>query len=124
MGRQDEAVETLGKAMALFQGAHAETAGPNYAAALAGMAEAYYRMGKFAEAVAAYESALEHIQAAVGENADYAVTLRNCAVASDALGAPEQAEKMMARAHEILTALGMATHVPEEQAGSRDLPKQ
>ncbi len=124
MGRQDEAVETLEKAMAIFRGAHAETAGPHYAAALAGMGEVWYRTGRYDEAVTAYESALEHIRAAVGENADYAFTLRNCAVACEALGASHRAETMMVRAHEILTALGMSTDVPEDQSASEYLPAQ
>lgn len=122
LGRLDEAMEHLEQAMALFREADAKTDGPHYGAALAGMGEACYRMGKYDEAMTAYQSALEHIRAAVGENADYAFTLRNCAVACEAVGASEQAEMMMARAHEILRALGMRTDVPEDQADDEAAP--
>lgn len=124
VGRRAEAVETLEKAMAIFRSARAETAGPHYAAALAGMAEAYYRMGQYQEAVKAYESALDHLEAAVGENADYALTLRNLAVAYEALGASAKAEELMVGAHELLTALGMSADLPEDRSEEKDGPVQ
>ena len=121
--RQDEAVAILEKAMAVFQNTHTESTGPQYAAALAGMAEAYYRVGRLQDAVRAYESALTHLKAAVGENADYAFTLRNLAVVYEALGASEKANELMNRAHQLLDALGMDTN-PESIRRPEEPPVQ
>ncbi|MCL1939496.1 MAG: tetratricopeptide repeat protein [Desulfovibrionaceae bacterium] len=123
INRQDEAVAILEKAMAVFQNTRTEATGPQYAAALAGMAEAYYRIGRIQDAVRAYESALAHLKTAVGENADYAFTLRNLAVAYEALGAAEKANELMHRAHQLLSALGMDT-APESVLPSEDSPLQ
>ena len=118
MGRDSEATQKLEQTLEMFKQAQAETSGPHYGAALAGMAEAFYRMKRYSEAVDIYQSALSYIKAAVGENADYALTLRNCAVACEALGETEKAEKLMLKANEILTALGMDPALPG------DHPKQ
>ena len=109
LNRRDEASATLEKAMAVFRRADGAGEGqklaPQYAAALAGMGEAYFRMDKFDKAVVAYESALEHIEAAFGENRDYAITCRNCADACEAAGDPEKARQFIAKADHIFARL-------------------
>ena len=110
--RDDEARAALEKALNLFRRAGGSEAGgrlpPHYAAALAGMGEAHMRMREYAEAAEAYESALEHIRAVFGENRDYAVTCRNCALACEAAGNPEKAESLRKKADAALAALGLA----------------
>ena len=118
--KRNEAVETLEKAMAIFRSTRTETAGPSYAAALAGMAEAYYLMGKYQDAAKAYESALAYLKAAVGENADYAFTLRNLAVVYEALGSAKEAEELMAGAQALLSTLGMSPDLPEDRCEEAD----
>ncbi|MDR2574312.1 MAG: tetratricopeptide repeat protein [Desulfovibrio sp.] len=109
LNRRDEASATLEKAMAVFRraggGEEGQKLAPQYAAALAGMGEAYFRMDKFDKAARAYESALEHIEAAFGENRDYAITCRNCADACEAAGYLEKARQFTAKADHIFARL-------------------
>jgi tetratricopeptide (TPR) repeat protein len=115
--RDAEAMAALEKALALFRGQGEGKAGqrlpPHYAAALAGTGEVHMRGKEYAKAVQAYESALEHIRAAFGENRDYAVTCRNCALAYEAAGEPGRAEELRRKADDAFAALGLA---PEEDA--------
>jgi tetratricopeptide (TPR) repeat protein len=118
--RDAEAMAALEKALTLFrrqgEGEAGRRLSPHYAAALAGMGEVHMRMKEYARAVGTYESALEHIKAAFGENRDYAVTCRNCALACEAVGEPEKADSLRKKADEVFAALGL---VPEEGAGPR-----
>ena len=127
LGRDEEATEKLETALAAFKGMRTAMSGPQYGAALAGMAEAFYRMSRHTEAANIYEAALQHIKSAVGENADYAFTLRNCAVVYEALGEHKKAEELMLKAHELLTVLGMETDIPAEPEpgeGEEEAPMQ
>ena len=116
--RDAEALAALEKALTLFRRQGEGTAGqrlsPHYAAALAGMGEVHMRGKDYAEAAHAYEAALEHIRAAFGENRDYAVTCRNCALACEAAGKPEKAARLKQKAEGVWAALGLP---PEDFAG-------
>jgi tetratricopeptide (TPR) repeat protein len=71
------------------------------------MGELHMRGKAYAKAAEAYESALEHIRAAFGENKDYAVTCRNCALACEAAGKSEKAEKLRKKAEGVFAVLGL-----------------
>lgn len=76
--RFEQAKTLLDKAIALFE----EGDGPtdeHYSGALAGVAEAWYRMGDYAKALTYYEKALSEVQSHYGENMSYAVLCENCA---------------------------------------------
>lgn len=112
MNHETEAISELERAMELFKpgnGASCNGAkpGPHYAAALAGAAEAYFRMQKYAEAVKIYEDALAHIDAVFGKNRDYAITCENCALAHAMLGHEEKSAEYTARAESIIKELGL-----------------
>jgi tetratricopeptide (TPR) repeat protein len=111
LDRRDEAAATLEEALAAFRraggGGERQKFSPQYAAALAGMGEASYRMGRFAEAAETYEAALEHIRASFGENRDYAIICRNCADACEAAGNRERAGVLAGKSREILSRLGI-----------------
>lgn len=105
--RETEAMASLRAALDIFE---QEDAGkrrvPHYAAALAGLAGAYYKMEQYAEAVQVYERALSHLKDCFGENRDFAITRRNCALALDAVGQPEQADEYRKSADAILARIG------------------
>lgn len=96
MGREAEALETLRKALGIFQSAAPNgrvdpKAAPHYASTLAGLATACYRMKDYARAAELFEEALGRIKEAYGENDDYLLTCRNCAAAYAAAGNPAKA---------------------------------
>ena len=118
--RDAEAMAALEKALTLFrrqgEGEAGRRLSPHYAAALAGMGEVHMRMQEYAKAVEAYEAALEHIKATFGENRDFTVTCRNCALAYEAAGEPKKADGLRKKADEVSAALGLA---PEDGVGPR-----
>ncbi|PFG21286.1 tetratricopeptide repeat protein [Serinibacter salmoneus] len=84
LGRAEEAAAHAEASMAIYRGAHERN--PHYASALAGHAEACFRMGRPAEAVDAYRRALDIIEECYGRASDaYAVTAENLAEAERAL---------------------------------------
>ncbi|MDR0466992.1 MAG: tetratricopeptide repeat protein [Deltaproteobacteria bacterium] len=109
--RDAEARTALEKALTLFRRQAADKSAqrlpPHYAAALAGMGEVHMRGKEYAKAEQAYESALEHIKAAFGENRDYAVTCLNHALACEAAGNSEKAKGLRNKADEVLAAIGL-----------------
>ena len=110
MNLEDEALAELESAFELFTPdgpGGAAKPGPHYAAALAGVGEAYYRMGRYDEAAQVYEDALAHIESVFGKNKDYAVTCRNCAMAYEDMGKSDMAEKRRALADSIYKELGL-----------------
>ena len=110
LNRNEDAMETLQKAFHIFD-THKMGDGsrhdPHYASALAGLASAYYKMGNMTEAVSVYEKALAHLREFYGENSDYAITSKNCALAYEALGETEKAAAYRKRADTILARLGL-----------------
>lgn len=91
LGLPDQAAAHAEASMEIFRrGGHQDDA--HFAAALAGHAEASFRMGRLADAVDAYERALAIVARAYGEGSDaHAVTAANLAAAREALAAGEEA---------------------------------
>lgn len=113
MERGEEALASLEKATALFRRAARERGdaaalAPQYAAAMAGMGEVHFRLKEFGKAVLCYETAIEHIRAAFGENQDFVTTCRNCAEALAANGDMDKAAEMRARADKARAVLQKA----------------
>ena len=119
LDRRDEASTTLEKATTIFrQGGGAKgnrKFAPQYAAALAGMGEAWFRMGNFADSAEAYESALAHIRDTFGENRDYAITCQNCADAYNAGGNLAKARQLTEQAEAVFARLALAHLSPSFQ---------
>lgn len=102
MDRTEEAAAALKEALRIFgeEGEGSET-DAHYSAALAGVGEAYYRMGDYAGSLASYEKALQEVKKHFGENQSYAVLCENCAAVCDCLGDGEKAEKYRQQAQDI-----------------------
>lgn len=82
--KAEEAGRCLNEAMQLFE-AKGEQTDAHYSAALAGIAEAHYRMGDYSSALTCYEKALAEIKKHFGENQSYAIVCENCAAVCEAL---------------------------------------
>lgn len=113
MNHEAEAISELELAMELFKPDggmpwNKKKPGPQYAAALAGVGEAYFRMKKFDEAVMMYEDALAHINSVFGKNRDYSVTCSNCALAYAELGDKAKAAEYTTLADSIVKELGLS----------------
>ena len=106
MERSKEASETLQEALKLFEGiGSGEETDAHYSAALAGVGEAYYRMGEYEKALASYEKALAEVKKHFGENQSYAVLCENCAAVCDCLKLEDRAGEYRMRAKEIYAKL-------------------
>lgn len=85
VSQPERAKELLERALSLFEGS-GESTDAHYSGALAGVAEAYYRMQDYEKALAYYEKALGEVKAHFGENMSYAVLCENCAAVCGTLG--------------------------------------
>lgn len=85
LGRADEAARHAARSTEIFRdGGHEHDA--HFGAALAGQAEASFRMGRLGEAVRLYSEAIGIVEASYGRGSDaYAVTAENLALAEAAL---------------------------------------
>jgi len=111
LGFRDEAVAHAERSLEIFRsGGHESDA--HDAAALAAHAEACFRMGRFAEAVAMYTAALGIVAECSGEGSDaYAVTAANLAEAEVAL-----AQAVIGAAQAPSTSGGHVTYPSSAQA--------
>lgn len=102
LDRSEEASAALQEALGLFEGigGNGET-DAHYSAALAGVGEAYYRMGDYEKALASYEKALAEVKKHFGENQSYAVLCENCAAVCDCLKEEGKAQDYRKKAKEI-----------------------
>ena len=75
----------LEKALSLF-GQSGENTDAHYSGALAGVAEAWYRMEDYEKALEYYEKALQEVKLHFGENMSYAILCENCAAVCERLG--------------------------------------
>lgn len=107
LGRDDEARETLDRALAVFERMRGrEGARPShYASALAALAQMHFVARRYDDAAATYEKALEELRFHYGENQDYAATCRNYAVVLDALGREREAAETRCAAERAENAL-------------------
>ncbi|MCI2048441.1 MAG: tetratricopeptide repeat protein [Lachnospiraceae bacterium] len=101
-GRFTEAEARFRKANALFDEAGAQD-DPFYLPNMAGIAEALYRSGDPANALAAYETAIEALRKNDGEGRGCALLYGNCAVICDSMHDPVSAQSYRAKAAAILS---------------------
>ncbi|NLL75987.1 MAG: tetratricopeptide repeat protein [Clostridiales bacterium] len=100
--RTKEAADALEEALGLFEEAGSgENTDAHYSAALAGVGEAYYRMGDYANALLSYEKSLREVKKHFGENQSYGVLCENCAAVCECLKDKEKAEYYRKKAEEI-----------------------
>ncbi len=85
VSQAQKAKELLEKAMSLF-GQSGENTDAHYSGALAGVAEAWYRMEDYEKALEYYEKALQEVKLHFGENMSYAILCENCAAVCERLG--------------------------------------
>lgn len=105
MDKADEAAAALQKALEIFEKEGGGT-DAHYSAALAGVGEAYYRIGDYAASLASYEKALLEVKKHFGENQSYAVLCENCAAVCDCLKDGEKAQKYREQAQDIYKRIG------------------
>lgn len=107
MDRTEEAAAALKEALQIFEGeGESEGTDAHYSAALAGVGEAYYRMGDYAGSLASYEKALREVKKHFGENQSYAVLCENCAMVCDCMDDGEKAEQYRKQAQDIYRRIG------------------
>lgn len=96
----DRAKELLEKALSLFEKNDGHT-NEHYSGALAGVAEAWYRMGNYVKSLEYYEKALAEIKLHYGENMSYALLCENCAAVCKKMGDDEKRETYLKRGQEV-----------------------
>lgn len=94
----------LERALALFE-QNGENTDAHYSGALAGVAEAWYRMQDYEKALEYYEKALGEVKVHFGENMSYAVLCENCAAVCEKLGDKGKQAFYMDRAKEVKEAI-------------------
>lgn len=99
-----KARELLERALALFE-QKGEDTDAHYSGALAGMAEAWYRMQDYEKALEYYEKALGEVKVHFGENMSYAVLCENCAAVCEKLYDKEKQAFYLNRAKEVKEAV-------------------
>ena len=100
----EKAKELLEKALSLFEQS-GENTDAHYSGALAGVAEAWYRMQDYDKALEYYDKALEEVKIHFGENMSYAILCDNCAAVCEKMDDTEKQEHYLKRAKEIRESL-------------------
>ena len=98
--QSEKAKELLEKSLSLFEQS-SENTDAHYSGALAGVAEAWYRMKDYGKALEYYEKALEEVKAHFGENMSYSLLCENCAAVCGKLEDTEKQEAYLKRAKEV-----------------------
>lgn len=96
----EQAKGLLEKALSLFEQS-GENTDAHYSGALAGVAEAWYRMHDYDKALEYYEKALKEVKIHFGENMSYAILCENCAAVCEKLGDTDQQTNYLNRAKEV-----------------------
>lgn len=104
ISQAETAKELLERALSLFEKS-GENTDAHYSGALAGVAEAWYRMGDYSQALAYYEKALTEVKAHFGENMSYAVLCENCAAVCEQLGDKTKQESYLNKSRAVRDAL-------------------
>lgn len=100
ISQPDQAKELLERALTLFESS-GEGTDAHYSGALAGVAEAWYRMRDYGKALEYYEKALAEVKAHFGENMSYAVLCENCAAVCEQLGDAEKKDSYLEKAEAV-----------------------
>lgn len=90
--KNEEAEALLEEAISIFQ-ENGENTDAHYSAALAGMGEAYFHMGRLEKALDYYEQSLKEVEKHFGQNLSYALLCGNCAAICQKLGESKKAEE-------------------------------
>lgn len=101
----EKAKELLERALSLFEQS-GENTDAHYSGALAGVAEAWYRMKDYEKALDYYQKALIEVKAHFGENMSYAILCENCAAVCEALGDTDKQKNYLKIAAEIKQRIG------------------
>ena len=103
-GEAGQAKELLERALSLFERS-GENTDAHYSGALAGVAEAWYRMEDYEKALQYYEKALAEVKVHFGENMSYAILCENCAAVCEKLGSQEKQAFYLQKAKEVKEAI-------------------
>lgn len=95
-----KAKELLERALSLFEQS-GENTDAHYSGALAGVAEAWYRMQDYEKALEYYEKALSEVKLHFGENMSYAILCENCAAVCEKLGDITKQKSYMDKAADV-----------------------
>ena len=98
--QSEKAKELLERALSLFEQS-GENTDAHYSGALAGVAEAWYRMQDYGKALQYYEKALAEVKVHFGENMSYAILCENCAAVCEKLGDVDKQKSYLTRAKEV-----------------------
>ncbi|MBD5502928.1 MAG: tetratricopeptide repeat protein [Lachnospiraceae bacterium] len=104
ISQPEKAKELLERALSLFE-KNGENTDAHYSGALAGVAEAWYRMQDYEKALTYYEKALDEVKIHFGENMSYAVLCENCAAVCEKLENEEKRQFYLGRAAEVRQAI-------------------
>lgn len=104
ISQPEKAKELLERALSLFE-KNGENTDAHYSGALAGVAEAWYRMQDYEKALTYYEKALDEVKIHFGENMSYAVLCENCAAVCEKLENEEKRQFYLGRAVEVRQAI-------------------
>lgn len=105
VSQPETAKELLERALSLFEKS-GENTDAHYSGALAGVAEAWYRMQDYEKALKYYEQALKEVKSHFGENMSYAVLCENCAAVCEKLEDDEKRKQYLAQAKHVQEVLG------------------
>ena len=100
VSQAEKAKELLERALSLFEKS-GENTDAHYSGALAGIAEAWYRMQDYEKALEYYEKALDEVRIHFGENMSYAILCENCAAVCEKLGDVEKQKFYMGKAMDV-----------------------
>lgn len=100
ISQTETAKDLLERALALF-GKSGENTDAHYSGALAGVAEAWYRMQDYEKALIYYEKALEEVKKHFGENMSYAVLCENCAAVCEKMEDEKRRQFYLKRAADV-----------------------
>lgn len=92
MQKEAQAQELLEDAIRIYQESEGNT-DAHYSAALAGMGEAYFRMGRLERSFSYYQQAVEETKKHFGKNDSYRLLCGNCAAVLRTLGRLEEAQQ-------------------------------
>ena len=98
--QSEKAKELLERALSLFEQS-GENTDAHYSGALAGVAEAWYRMQDYGKALQYYEKALAEVKVHFGENMSYAILCENCAAVCENMGDVDKQKSYLTRAKEV-----------------------
>lgn len=107
MDKPGEASKALEEALGLFEATGGEQTDAHYSAALAGVGEAYFRIGDYENSLLSYEKALSEVKKHFGENQSYGILCENCAAVCECLKDKEKAEYYRKNVEEIYSRIGL-----------------